>query len=116
LETFSCYDRYASFNDGDERVANGENMRFELSDDQVKKIEVWRAECAKKSVEIQMADPPKGVSMDILKCSWESGYAYGGAIGGSTTFLFTPTSLGVVVKVRDSFTGEEIDVTDYEDW
>lgn len=38
-----------------------------------------------------------------------------GAIGGTTTYSFTPTSLGVVVKVRCAC-GVEIDLTDYKNW
>lgn len=37
------------------------------------------------------------------------------AIGGRTTFSFTPTSIGVVVRIRCAC-GWTIDVSDYEDW
>ena len=37
-----------------------------------------------------------------------------GAIGGATTYEFTPTSLGTVIIVRHF--GEELDLTDYEAW
>lgn len=36
--------------------------------------------------------------------------------GGRFTYMFTPTSLGVVITVRDNITGAEINVTDYESW
>ena len=39
-----------------------------------------------------------------------------GAIGGRYTFLFTPTSIGIAVSVRDNITQLEIDLTEYEDW
>jgi len=38
-----------------------------------------------------------------------------GAIGGSYTFSFTPTTLGCVSKVK-CHCGDELDLTDYEDW
>lgn len=38
-----------------------------------------------------------------------------GTIGGTTTFSFTPTSIGVVVKVS-RVDGEVKDVTDYDSW
>ena len=38
-----------------------------------------------------------------------------GAIDGRFTYSFTPTSLGVVIKVKCAC-GQEIDVTPYEDW
>lgn len=49
---------------------------------------------------------------------WSSKHedAYGGAIGGRYTFSFTPTSLGLVTKVKDDISGEEIDLTDYNMW
>jgi hypothetical protein len=36
------------------------------------------------------------------------------AIGGATTFSFTPTTIGTVVKV--DYLGETCDITDYESW
>lgn len=39
---------------------------------------------------------------------------YTGAIGGRYTYSFTPTSLGVVIKVTDYVTKEVIDLSDYE--
>jgi len=41
---------------------------------------------------------------------------YTGAIGGSLTYSFTPTSIGCVVKVEEVITREVIDLTDYENW
>lgn len=39
-----------------------------------------------------------------------------GTIGGRFTFCFTLTTLGVVIKVKDEVLGDEIDVSDYENW
>ncbi len=39
-----------------------------------------------------------------------------GAIGGSYSYCFTPTSLGVVITCKNNANGEEIDVTEYLDW
>lgn len=41
---------------------------------------------------------------------------YYGASGGAYTYEYTPTSLGVVVKVKNEMTGDAIDLTHYEDW
>lgn len=38
-----------------------------------------------------------------------------GAIGGRLTYLFTPTSLGLITKVRCAC-GKTVDLTDYESW
>jgi hypothetical protein len=37
------------------------------------------------------------------------------AIGGSFTYSFTPTQLGIVVKVQ-YWDGQEIDISNYEHW
>jgi hypothetical protein len=39
-----------------------------------------------------------------------------GAIGGALTYEFTPTSIGVALRVRHCMTKAELDVSDYEDW
>ena len=44
----------------------------------------------------------------------ERGSDYGGAIGGATTYEFTPTSIGLVFKVRHF--GKELDLTNYDEW
>lgn len=38
-----------------------------------------------------------------------------GAIGGATTFSFTPTSVGMVIKIKCAC-GQEYDATDYKSW
>jgi len=43
------------------------------------------------------------------------GSPYYGAIGGSMTWSFTPTGIGVVVKVKHA-SGAELDLTDYDEW
>jgi len=40
---------------------------------------------------------------------------YGGAIGGSITYTFTPNNIGVVSIVKCTC-GAEKDVTDYDEW
>lgn len=37
------------------------------------------------------------------------------AIGGSLTYVFTPTALGVSVKVLN-WDGDQVDLTDYDNW
>ena len=41
---------------------------------------------------------------------------YAGPTGGQFSYIFTPTTIGCVIKVVNHFTGEECDVTDYENW
>lgn len=51
--------------------------------------------------------------------AWASSHqctiTYEGAIGGKYTYMFAPTSLGMVTKVECAC-GAIIDVTDYNDW
>ena len=65
------------------------NMTFELTPEQVKKFNEW-----KKTHTVK----------------------YTGAIGVRYTFTFHGTSLGVVTKVIDEVTKEELDLSDYLDW
>ncbi len=51
----------------------------------------------------------------ILDHSRMPGVNMTGAIGGQYTYLFTPTSIGVVVRVKCAC-GAEIDLSNYEDW
>jgi len=44
------------------------------------------------------------------------GQAYYGACGGGYTYSFTPTSLGVIIVVKNGVTGEEIDLSHTEEW
>jgi hypothetical protein len=41
---------------------------------------------------------------------------YYGATGGQLTYMFTPTNLGIVVKVEHCYTKETIDLSEYENW
>jgi hypothetical protein len=65
-------------------------MKFELTPEQAKKVRKWIKKQEKKNT-------------------------YYGAIGGSVTYEFTPTSLGIVEKVKH-FNGKVLDLTDYESW
>ena len=89
---------------------------FNLTADQMIRLNQWSAEQNRQAVAEQRINPPIGVSCELLDECWNEGYAYGGAIGGSLTFMFTPTGLGVVTKVRDAFTQQEIDLSDYGYW
>lgn len=54
----------------------------------------------------------------VLFYEWEKNLpeAPTGAIGGRVTFMFTPTSIGMVIRAKDSITDLEIDLTDYQSW
>ena len=65
-------------------------MKFELDPEEIKKLNNWLK------------------TKDLKK--------YSGTIGGRFTYCFTPTSLGIVVKVKDGIDEDEIDLTDYLSW
>ena len=69
-----------------------EQMKFELTDEDMLKVREWQKEQNKKR-----------------------GSDYYGAIGGELTYSFTPNNLGCVVIVEHGVTKEELDLTDY-DW
>jgi len=68
-------------------------MKFEFYDDQPKKYRKWYEEHNKT-------------------CPL---YQNDGAIGGRLTYCFTPTSLGVITVVKCGC-GEELNLTDVENW
>ena len=45
----------------------------------------------------------------------EDGWPYVGAIGGATTFCFTPTGLGDILVVKCTC-GAEVNLTDFDSW
>jgi hypothetical protein len=62
-------------------------MEFRLTLDQLRKLEEWTTN---------------------LKI------AYTGAIGGSLTFCFTPTGVGMMIRVKYNVTGASLDLSDYD--
>lgn len=46
----------------------------------------------------------------------EGKYPYYGTIGGGYTYIITPTSLGNIVRVMNTVTHAEKDLTDYSAW
>lgn len=86
-----------------------ESVIFELDEAQIRKLNEWisvvHVRAANMQIESGFAD------------KFGSGRApYYGAIGGGYTFSFSTTGLGTVCKVRETFTKEEIDLTDYDQW
>lgn len=83
---------------------------FVLDAEQWLKLNSWLKETNKKTAALQWAIP------EIRKHMLDEHTTYGGAIGGSLTYSFTPTSLGMIVKVRDALSKQEIDLTNYDEW
>lgn len=72
---------------------------FSLTTEQVKKASDWCKKQDAKLALLQKLETPNY-----------------GANGGAYTYEFTPTTLGLVTKVRNNLTKDEIDLTDYEEW
>ena len=69
-------------------------MNFEVTAEQKQKFVVWKKER-------------------------ENDGANAGAIGGRFTFTFTPTSIGIIVAVKDCLgpaEGNQIDLTNYDEF
>ncbi|MFA6233842.1 MAG: hypothetical protein WC824_06595 [Bacteroidota bacterium] len=81
---------------------------FKLTPDQESRLVVWEKEQDAKVAELQKNNP---MIPQYLKTE-----AYYGTIDGGYTFSFTPTGLGVAVRVKNAVTGEEIDLSDYDLW
>jgi hypothetical protein len=78
---------------------------FGLDEKQAQKLSAWKEEQHKKVIEKQ-----KGTKVE------HPGEAYYGCSGGAFTYMFTPTTLGLVTEVKNNLTGETINLTDFEDW
>lgn len=72
---------------------------FSLTEEQGEKVAAWAAQQDKALAEKQGKDQP-----------------YYGCSGGSLSFEFTPTTLGMVVKVTNNLTKESLDVTEWDNW
>ena len=84
-------------------------MVFDLTQEQVDKYEEW-CEAIKGKVLAEQA------RRGIVAPAGMDDEPYYGASGGGVKFVFIPTGIGVVVKAIEHYTGEEIDLTDYDCW
>jgi hypothetical protein len=87
---------------------------FTLTQEQQNTLSEWLKEQDTKAIENQKLNM-KNPNI-VIQQSWDDGYPYTGAIGGSVTYMFTPTSIGLVTKVKYGLTDEIIDLTDYDSW
>ncbi len=94
-----------------------EQLSFGISQQQALKLEDWITEIYKKAYrrQVESSKPDSDLSRAITMFATEHDPYYG-AIGGGISYTFTPTSLGTIVKVKEAITGEELDLTEYNDW
>ena len=62
-----------------------------------------------------LTDEQEVVEQEFIKEHRHEG-ASRGAIGGSTTYMFTGTGLGIITRMRCNICKEEEDLTDYDSW
>lgn len=89
------------------------SIRFEITSENADKIDMWlKGQIYPSIIEEQRAREmnPHPMMIDM----WDKGYPYDGAIGGGLTYEFTPTSIGVIFKVK--YGKHELDLTDYDSW
>jgi hypothetical protein len=88
---------------------------FELNAKQQEKLNDWLAERRVDQVQQQKRYIlPDNPLYQIYKSNWEMGFPYTGAIDTSETFMFTPTSVGTIVKVK--YMDLVLDLTEYENF
>lgn len=80
---------------------------FKLNLNQLEKFNKWAEE-----QDALVMGQQKGTEFEELGC----GGPYYGCSGGQYTYMYTPTSLGGIYKIRHNLTENEIDLTDYENW
>jgi len=86
-------------------------MQFNLTEEDMEKVSKFNEEQNEKVYKKQVKKGGKIGEMASLY-----GKAYYGAIGGELTFSFTPTGLGCVITVKHGVTGEELDLTNTDEW
>jgi hypothetical protein len=88
---------------------------FTLTNEQKEKLEDWLSEQYQLAVDNQKQTVAKDDPIYwIYESCWDEGYPYCGAIGIAETYEFTPTSIGLIVKVK--YKDAEIDLTEYDNW
>lgn len=85
---------------------------FSLTPAQLHRLNEWLVETSAR-IDAINRQAGRGPLVDMLSAR---GKVYTGVTGGNLSFTFVPTTLGTVIRVRDSITGAEIDLSDYDNW
>jgi hypothetical protein len=101
-------------------------ISFEISGEQYNKLKKWQNSVDDRLFRYQLETGKLGPGsntrlfeslLDLLKLtSKQEGKAkpYYGTCGGGYLYKFLPTTIGLITKVENAATKEEIDLTDYE--
>lgn len=92
-------------------------MKFEITDEQYARAMKWVKEEIYPKIIARQRETFTEPTQFHIDC-WDAGYPYEGAIGGGITYEFTPTSLGIIERVKYTTYNEvyELDLTDYKMW
>lgn len=97
-------------------------LSFHISPEKRLLIDAWKEEVYAEIINVQKAMldglPDDYELRSVFEDSHDMGYPYLGAIGGETTYQFTPTSVGLMVVVRINYHDRtwEKDFTEYDMW
>ena len=89
-------------------------MNFEITKEEHEKINLW----LETEVYPEVIARQKETYKDnlFIMSTLEQGQPYGGAIGGGLSYTFTPNSLGLGFRVKEWWSGKELNLTDYDSW
>lgn len=87
-------------------------MTFKITKTQQKLIDKWTKEQDLIAVGIQKSEVKSPTMWHQM--SWSDGVPESGAIGGGLEYIFTPTSIGTMIKIKHLFTKEILDISEYD--
>jgi hypothetical protein len=102
----------------------GSELIFRISGDAHRQLVEWQRSVDKKVVdqELETGRSPRGraleeIVLEAMRTTADQGEAvpYYGAIQGAYVYRFVPTTMGLIVKVENTESGDVLDLTDYTD-
>jgi hypothetical protein len=99
-------------------------MIFRISGDDYERLVAWQHSVDKSVVEqeLESGRSPRGrpleeIVLEAMRSASDQDEAvpYYGAIQGAYVYRFVPTTMGLIVKIENTETGDVLDLTDYID-
>jgi hypothetical protein len=109
----------------DEETGATEEIVFRITGEQVRRLREWKRAVDERAFKqaLETGLSPRGAPLDkdtlaMMRLAAEQGAIVPvyGAIQGAYVYSFVPTTLGLVVKVENTETGDSIDLTNYDNW
>lgn len=99
---------------------------FEIDEEQYQKYLQWRQKIEEQIVRKELETgyrlidgeklSPKEIQKMKESLMWGNAKVYYGVIEDGYIFSFQPNQLGVVVTVRNTLTGDELNLTNFDNW